>query len=72
MIFASERVYLFTPKKGWKVRLVKTVNRAREFAFLRRVGKIYLFTAAGSGCLESFTLQQLEDFDITEVGSGVG
>lgn len=66
MIFIPGHTYRFSPKKGWKTRLVETVNRPKDFTFLRSVGKINLFRIAESGCRESFTREQAEDFTIEE------
>lgn len=65
--FEAGTTYRFASHKGWKTREVESANRPRNLVYLRHVGKLELFRNPTCPWLESFTREQLEDFQITEV-----
>ena len=67
MNFTTGRTYRFTPLKGWKAREVESSNRPRNFIYLRHEGKKEIFRSPTCRWLESFTPEQLADFEIQEV-----
>lgn len=65
--FTEGYTYRFASRKGWKTREVESANRPRNLVYLRHVGKLELFKSPTCAWKESFTREQLEDFQITEV-----
>ena len=70
MIFLPGKTYHFKRKKGWQNRIVvNTASAPREFVYVAAHGgdKFHMFQSPTSGWRETFTLQQLDDYNITEV-----
>ena len=65
--FTEGYTYRFASRKGWKTREVESANRPRNLVYLRHVGKLELFQSSTAGWLESFTREQMGDFEIAEV-----
>ena len=67
MDFTTGRTYRFNPKNQKDT--PRSGHRAGNFkmAYLRRVGKVDLFRSPSARWLESFTREQLEDHEITEI-----
>lgn len=69
MIFLPGKTYHFKRKKGWQDRTVNTAAAPRDFVYMAAHGgdKFHMFQSPTSGWRETFTLQQLDDYNITEV-----
>ena len=67
MNFTTGRTYRFTPLKGWKTREVESANKPRNLVYLGCVGSLELFKSPTCAWKESFTREQLADFEIQEV-----
>ena len=67
MDFITGRTYRFKMRNKHAVFLGTALSSDFRRVYLRRVGKVDLFRHPTGGWLESFTLRQAEDYEITEV-----
>ena len=67
MDFITGRTYRFKLRKKHAIFLGTALSSDFRRVYLRRVGKVDLFRHPTGGWLESFTLRQAEDYEITEV-----
>ena len=67
MNFTTGRTYRFKLRNKHAVFLGTALSSDFRRVYLRRVGKVDLFRHPTGGWLESFTLRQAEDYEITEV-----
>ena len=65
--FTEGYTYRFASRKGWKTREVESANKPRNLVYLRCVGSLELFKSPTCAWKESFTREQLADFEIQEV-----
>ncbi len=67
MDFITGRTYRFKLRNKHAIFLGTALSSDFRRVYLRRVGKVDLFRHPTGGWLESFTLRQAEDYEITEV-----
>ncbi len=67
MIFTEGQTYYFKPKNQKETPRGGHLDGIFGMVYLRRVGKVDLFRSPSAGWLESFTREQLEDHEITEI-----
>lgn len=67
MDFTIGRTYRFKLRNKHAKFLGTVLSSDFRRVYLRRVGKVNLFRHPTEGWLESFTLRQAEDYEITEV-----
>lgn len=67
MDFITGRTYRFKLCNKHAIFLGTALSSDFRRVYLRRVGKVDLFRHPTGGWLESFTLRQAEDYEITEV-----
>jgi len=67
MNFTTGRTYRFKLRNKHAVFLGTALSSDFRRVYLRRVGRVDLFRHPTSGWMESFTQQQVEDYEITEV-----
>ena len=67
MIFTEGQTYYFKPKNQKETPRSGHLEGNFKMAYLRHVGKVDLFRSPHAGWLESFTREQAEDYEITEM-----
>ena len=67
MDFITGRTYRFKLRNKHAKFLGRVLSSDFRLVYLRHVGKVDLFRHPKAGWLESFTLRQAEDYEITEV-----
>ena len=67
MNFTTGRTYRFELRKRYRTFFGPHISPAFNRVYIRRVGVVDVFKSPTASWVESFTLEQLKDFDIREV-----